>query len=51
MHKHLVIGNDQHISFWRNKLLGNTPLEVAYPNIFQLTNEPDTTIHQHRDGT
>lgn len=49
-HKHLVVGNRQHISFWRDKWLGNTPLGVSYHNIFRIANEPDATVQQHRDG-
>jgi len=30
--------------------LGNTPLEVACPNIFRIAHQPDGTIHQHIDG-
>uniref|UniRef100_A0A0V0HNS8 Putative ovule protein n=1 Tax=Solanum chacoense TaxID=4108 RepID=A0A0V0HNS8_SOLCH len=49
-HKDLVVENGQHICFCRDKWPGNTLLEVAYPEIFQIANQPGAKIHQHRDG-
>lgn len=49
-HTHLIAGDGQHISFWREKWIGNSSLMVAYPNVFQIAREPNSTIQQYREG-
>ena len=49
-HTHLIAGDGQHISFWRDKWIGNSSLMVVYPNMFQKAREPNSTNQQYRKG-
>lgn len=40
----LQVGDGAHIRFWRDKWLGTTFLKDAYPSLFMIASNPDSTI-------
>lgn len=46
---HFVVGNGQHIKLWKDKWLGNTVFMNAYPALYHIAREPDSTIYQNRE--
>lgn len=40
------VSNGRKISFWNGSWVGSQPLEEIYPDLFNLTQAPDATIHE-----
>ena len=45
----LMVGNGEHIQFWKDIWLGDIPLMNDFPNIFQIASHPNSTISQYRE--
>ena len=44
-----MVGNGEHIQFWKDIWLGDTPLVNVFPNIIQIASHPDSTILPYRE--
>ncbi|KAG5626462.1 hypothetical protein H5410_011680 [Solanum commersonii] len=44
-----MVGNGEHIQFWKDIWLGDIPLMNAFPRIFQIASNPDSTFSQYRE--
>ncbi|KAG5595379.1 hypothetical protein H5410_036611 [Solanum commersonii] len=40
-------GNEAHIQFWKDKWRGHTKLQDAFPRLFLIATNPDSTIDQN----
>ncbi|XP_075099232.1 uncharacterized protein LOC142176070 [Nicotiana tabacum] len=46
-HSTLQVGNGEHILFWKDTWLGHTTLVDAYPRLFSIATNPDSTVAQN----
>lgn len=47
---HFEVGNGTYIRFWKDKWLGNSTLQVAFPNLFTIVQDPNAVIAAYREG-
>lgn len=40
--RHLIVGNVQHVEFWKDRWLENATLKGEFPASFQIAREPDS---------
>jgi hypothetical protein len=41
-----ILGNGEKIRFWHDVWIGGCPLKIAYPNIFEISNQQEWTVRR-----
>uniref|UniRef100_A0A1S4DD81 Reverse transcriptase zinc-binding domain-containing protein n=1 Tax=Nicotiana tabacum TaxID=4097 RepID=A0A1S4DD81_TOBAC len=42
------VGNGSHVRFWKDIWFGNCPLKESFPLLFQIANDPNSTVREYR---